>query len=134
MSEDTHTVETVGGTIQHAADNRIFVTDPSVPGQRDPIETMPNNSFTSSNVHSGLFDFGDSALFMRYLRDGQDAIYRYFDVDTRTWQGLVQASSKGSYINANVAFEFRYAKLGRGDFPTRAEIRDDRLRRFVFDP
>jgi len=134
MSQETHVVATKGGPIQHTAKNRIFVDDPPVPDTRDPIEMMPNGSFSSSNVHSGLFDFGDNALFLRFLRDGQDAIYRYWDVPTQTWQGLVSSNSKGSYVNRNIGREFRYAKLGRGDFPTRQEIGGDRLRRFVYSP
>jgi hypothetical protein len=134
MSQATHVVNTKGGPIQHPAENRIFVDDPPVPGQRDPIETMPNGSFSSTNVHSGLFDFADNALFMRYLRDGQDAIYRYWNVPTQTWRGLVEASSKGGYVNSNIAYNYRYAKLGRGDFPRRGDLRDGRLRRFVFSP
>jgi len=134
MSDD-HTLQTAGGmTIRHAADKRVFADDASVPDARAPLESMPTGTFTSSNVHSGIYDFGARILSMRYLRDGPDAIYQYFDVPASTWQGLLQASSKGSYINAKVAFEFRYAKSGRGDFPDRKAITDDRLRRFVYDP
>jgi len=132
---DTHDLETAGGlTIQHAADKRVFVDEPSVPDSRAPLETMPTGTFTSSNVHSGLYDFGDRSLFMRYLRPGSDVIYKYWDVPAREWQGLKNASSKGSYINANVAYEYRYALYGRDDFPDERSIRDDRLRRFVYNP
>jgi len=134
MSSDTHTVETKGGPIQHDATNRIFQHDVSVPTVRDPIETMPNNSFRSSNVHSALYDFGERELSVRYLRDGTDAVYLYLNVPASTWQGLVDASSKGAYINANVAFEFRYFKLGRIDLPSRNVIESDLIRRFYYDP
>jgi hypothetical protein len=132
---NTHTVKTAGGTnIRHAATNRVFQHDVSVPTVRDPIETMPNNSFSSSNVHSALYDFGERELSVRYLRDGTDAVYLYLNVPAATWQGLVDASSKGSYINASVAFNFRYFKLGRTDLPGRNAIADDRIRRFYYDP
>lgn len=134
MSQATHVVETKGGPIQHAATNRVFQHDASVPTVRDPIETMPNNSFSSSNVHSALYDFGDRELSVRYLRDGTDAVYLYLNVPASAWQGLINASSKGSYINANVAFDFRYFKLGRDDLPKRHAIADDRVRRFYYDP
>jgi hypothetical protein len=134
MSQETHTVETKGGPIQHDATNRIFQHDVSVPTIRDPIETMPNNSFSSSNVHSALYDFGGRELSVRYLRDGTDAVYLYINVPASTWQGLVNASSKGSEINANIAFSFRYFKLGRTDLPGRNAIADDRIRRFYYDP
>ena len=131
---DTHTVETKGGPIQHPATNRVFQHDVSVPAVRDPIETMPNNSFSSSNVHSALYDFGERELSVRYLRDGVDAVYLYLNVPASTWQGLAEASSKGSYINDSVAFNFRYFKLGRTDLPGRNAIADDRVRRFYYDP
>jgi len=136
MSSDseTHVVATKGGPIQHDATNRVFQHDVSAPSIRDPIETMPNNSFSSSNVHSALYDFGERELSVRYLRDGTDAVYLYLNVPASAWQGLVDASSKGSYINANVAFEFRYFKLGRTDLPSRNAIADDQIRRFYYDP
>jgi len=131
---DTHEVQTAGGIIEHAAQNRVFHHDFSVPSRRDPIETMPNNSFTSSNVHSALYDFGERELSVRYLRDAVDAVYLYINVDASTWQGLTAANSKGSYINANIAYEFRYFKTGRDDLPGRNAITDDRVRRFYYDP
>ena len=130
----THTVETKGGPIPHPARNRVFQHDVSVPTVRDPVETMPNNSFSSSNVHSALYDFGERELSVRYLRDGTDAVYLYLNVPASVWQGLVDASSKGGEINANIAFEFRYFKLGRTDLPGRNAIVDDRVRRFYYDP
>jgi hypothetical protein len=131
---DTHVVETRGGEIPHAGDLRRFPASVDVPSARDPLETMPTGTFSSSNVHSGLYDFGERQLFMRYLRDGPDAIYIYWQVPVDEWKGLTAAASKGSYINANVAFEYEYAKAGRGDFPARNAIGDDLLRRFVYDP
>jgi len=132
----TETVDTAGGlTIQHPASNQVFGYDYEPPGVRDPIETMPNNSFQSSNVHSALYDFGGRELSIRYLRSGEpDAVYLYINVPAAEWQGLVQASSKGSYINANIAFDYRYFKTGRDDLPGRNAIADDRVRRFYYDP
>lgn len=130
----THVVDTQGGLIQHDATNRVFQHDVSVPTVRDPIETMPHNSFSSSNVHSALYDFGERELSVRYLRDGTDAVYLYLNVPASTWQGLVGAGSKGSYINSSVAYSYRYFKLGRDDLPGRTAIVDDRVRRFYYDP
>lgn len=138
MSDEHHTVETPGGlTVTHPASNRRFGTDPpdaDAMGTRAPLDTMPNGSFTSSNVHSALYDFGERHLFVRYLREGPDAIYQYWEVPAQTWSALVAAESKGSFINANVAFEYRYALFGRDDFPDRASMTHDLLRRFVYDP
>jgi len=119
----------------HAASNRRFGTELDTDRlTRAPLETMPTGTFQSSNVHSGLYDFGERQLFMRYLRDGPDAIYQYWDVPAREWQGLKSAQSKGSYINANVAFDYEYALFGRGDFPDRYALQSDVLTRFVYDP
>jgi len=73
---------------------------------------------------------------MRYLRWGErDAIYRYDDVPASEWTGLVNAASKGSYINANVAFEYRYTLLSTSDVPDDGRSAEDhRVRRFVTTP
>jgi hypothetical protein len=122
----------------HPASNRRFPTgDPDLSdlGRRDPLDTMPHGSFQSSNVHSALYDFGERQLFVRYLRDGPDAIYQYWEVPASTWDALKLAASKGSYINANIAYEYQYALFGRDDFPERGRgLGNDLARRFVTDP
>jgi hypothetical protein len=120
----------------HPAANRVATT--GGPGlthtdQRAPLDTMPAGSFDSSNVHSALYDFGERKLFVRYLREGPDAIYQYWDVPAGEWDALKLAASKGSYINANIAYDYRYALFGRDDFPERAAC-DSRLRNFVYAP
>lgn len=102
---------------------------------RDPIDEMPTATFTSTNVHSGIYDFGTRELFMRYLRAGPDAIYQYVDVSAGVWNGLVRADSKGSYVNANIAFEFRYSKVGRDEMMDAAQsLPQGRVRRFITMP
>jgi len=102
---------------------------------RAPIDTMPTGSFESSNVHSALYDFGEAELYVRYLRDGPDAIYRYDGVPPSTWDGLKEASSKGSSINENVAYSFNYTKLSASDFPDNGRaLANDLARRFITDP
>ena len=118
---------------QHPASNRRFV-DETPDLTHAPLDTMPTGSFQSSNVHSALYDFGERELYVRYLRQGPDAIYQYWDVPASEWDGLKSAASKGSYINANVAFEYTYALFGRDDFPERQAMGSDLLRRFVYDP
>jgi|APHM01.1.fsa_nt_gi hypothetical protein len=45
---------------------------------RQPIETLEDGvDYSSTNVHSLLYDFGDTELLARYYRDGADAVYRY---------------------------------------------------------
>lgn len=128
------TLQTLGGlTIEH---------DPAKERQGDapedirmPLDTMPTSSFSSSNVHSALYDFGQAELYVRYLREAADAIYQYDGVPPSTWDGLVNASSKGSYINANIAYAFPYSKLSASDFPERGRgLDNDLARRFVTDP
>lgn len=119
----------------HPIENRIFDAELDTDRlTRAPLDEMPTGTFSSSNVHSALYDFGERQLFMRYLRTGPDVIYKYWNVDARTWQGLQDASSKGSYVNANIAYEFRYALYGRDDFPDERAIRVDPVRRFVYNP
>ena len=101
---------------------------------RDPLDTMPAGTFESSNVHSALYDWGDRTLFVRYLREGPDAIYQYWNVGPDTWDSLKLAPSKGSLINAEIAYDYEYALFGRDDFPDRHALGDDVIRRFVYDP
>jgi hypothetical protein len=127
--------------IDHPAENRLHESLDERLRKLDrltraPLDEMPNGSFTSSNVHSALYDFGERELYVRYLRDGaRDAIYRYDNVDARTWQSLEAAASKGSYINANVAFEFNYARINAGQVPDDSQaMTEPRVRRFVTTP
>ena len=115
-----------------------FTVDPSeklADKQRAPLEEMPTSTFDSSNVHSALYDYGERELYVRYLRAQQaDAIYRYDDFPASEWQGLLNAPSKGSYINANVAYDYRYTRINRGAMPGERAIQDQRVRRFVHTP
>ena len=123
---------------EHPQQNRTFdrnAAEKLAEKSRAPLETMPAGTFESSNVHSALYDFGERELYMRYLRDGPDAIYRYDDVPAVEWQGLVEAPSKGSYINANVAFDYFYVELSAGSIPDAGQSIDNGLlRRFILDP
>lgn len=104
-------------------------------GTTDPTEIrapLEMETFNSSNVHSALYDFGTQDLYIRYMRDGPDAIYAYRFVPESEWDGLTSAGSKGSYINANVAHDYPYEMLTKGDFPQQGRALDNDLaRRFV---
>lgn len=127
-------VDTLGGlTIEHDPANQRPADGPI--RIRAPLDTMPHSSFSSSNVHSALYDFGEMELFVRYLRDGADAIYRYQSFPASVWNGLVKASSKGGFINRNVAYHYPYSKLTSSNFPGRGhDLQNDLARRFVTDP
>jgi hypothetical protein len=123
---------------QHPAENEYFTDfgDDLLDKTQAPLEEMPTSTFTSINVHSAIYDFGTREMFIRYLRDvGPDAVYQYTNVPAREWSGLVEASSKGSYINANIAYEYNYAKTGRDELRSKARQHpDQRLRRFLTTP
>lgn len=125
------TLTTLGGLeIDHDPSNQRAADAPVE--IRAPLDTMPASSFSSSNVHSALYDFGESELYVRYLRTGPDAIYQYWGVPASTWDGLYEASSKGSYINANIAYSYPYSKLSASDFPDDGRgLASDIARRFV---
>jgi hypothetical protein len=124
--------------VDHPVKNRIWDANlaETLPDKTHaPLEEMPAGTFESSNVHSALYDFGERELFIRYLRDGIDAIYQYVDVPASEWQGLESAGSKGSYINANIAYDYRYAKVGREELRSTAEnLPQSRIRRFCLTP
>lgn len=122
---------------QHDPANQYFhdFTDDLLAKTRDPIDTMPTSTFTSSNVHSAIYDFGTQEMFIRYLRQATDAVYQYLDVPAGVWNGLVRANSKGSFVNANIAYDFRYAKVGRDEMMDAAQsLPQGRVRRFVLTP
>lgn len=100
-----------------------------------PLDEMPTSTFESSNVHSALYDFGTMELLIRFKRDGTDAVYQYRDVPPSEWNGLVQAASKGSYVNANIAMAYTYVKVGRGELMDIARsLPQSRIKRFVMSP
>jgi len=113
------------------------VTNASARTRRNPrgaTRSIPCRPARSSPRTSAQYDFGERELYVRYLRDGPDAIYQYWDVPASEWDGLKLAGSKGSYINANIAYDYQYALFGRDDFPDRHALDSDQWRRFIYDP
>lgn len=102
---------------------------------RAPLDEMPTGTFESSNVHSALYDYGARELYLRFKRDAVDAIYRYDEFDASTWQGLLNASSKGSYVNERIAFSYQYTKVTSSAMPgDTQDLDNDLLRRFLTAP
>lgn len=86
---------------------------------RQPIEIQEDGvDFDSTNVHSLLYDFGESELVARFYRDGADALYQYSGFPASEWQGLAEASSKGGYINRNIVGVYTgFTKLRKSKWP-----------------
>jgi len=62
----------------------------------------------SSNVHSVGYDPASSTLEVEF-NDG--SIYHYFDVPASEHSGLMNASSKGSYLHSNIKGRYRYRRI-----------------------
>ena len=66
-------------------------------------------SFHSSSVAAGGYDGGKHVLRLRYI-DGD--IYDYLDVPSRVFQALLNAPSKGRFVNRHVKPHFAYRRVG----------------------
>lgn len=62
---------------------------------------------SSSNVHSVGYDESSAVLEVEF---SNGSIYQYFDVPQFTYNGLVEASSVGSFLAANIKGHFRYTR------------------------
>jgi hypothetical protein len=62
----------------------------------------------SSNLAFVWYDEGSCTLGIEFKSGMQ---YEYYDVPTAVVNGLVGASSKGEYFNANIRGKFRYARI-----------------------
>lgn len=62
---------------------------------------------SSSNVASIGYD-ADSLTLEVEFNNGN--VYQYFDVPVQEYEGLLHASSIGSYLNRNIKLNYRYAR------------------------
>lgn len=69
---------------------------------------MNRTPVSSSSVASVGYDAKNLTLEVEF-NDG--AVYLYFDVPETMYQELVQASSVGQYLNANIRNQYRYMKI-----------------------
>ncbi|WP_061223377.1 KTSC domain-containing protein [Leptospira weilii] len=69
---------------------------------------MKRDSVSSSNIRSIGYDAGSQTLEVEFLNGG---IYQYFDVPNSIFNGLMNASSHGEYLAANVKGTYRYSKV-----------------------
>jgi hypothetical protein len=71
---------------------------------------MPEMIFvTSSNIEAIGYDAASQELHVRFLKTG--ITYIYYAVEDWRFQELMQADSKGVYLNANVKPNYQYAQL-----------------------
>lgn len=81
---------------------------------KGPIDAM---QFDSSNLRSGLYDYGTLDLYIRFYGEDADRIYVYRFVPSETWEELKAADSHGSYHYHNIRMAFAYEELTRSDWP-----------------
>ncbi|MEX0731164.1 MAG: KTSC domain-containing protein [Aquisalimonadaceae bacterium] len=71
---------------------------------------MPEMHFVdSSNIEAIGHDPDNQELHVRFLKSGET--YVYYDVEERVFQELMQADSKGMYLNTNIKDRYQYGKL-----------------------
>ena len=69
---------------------------------------MNRISVISSNLNSVGYDSSTQTLEVEF-NDG--SIYHYFDVPSSEHSGLMNASSKGSYLSSNIKGRYRYQRV-----------------------
>lgn len=70
---------------------------------------MERQYVSSSNIASIGYDASDMVLEVEFLNG---AIYQYYDVPQSVYDGLMSASSHGSYLDAYVKKGgYRYSKI-----------------------
>ena len=71
---------------------------------------MPNMNYVdSSNIEAIGYDAGSQELHVRFLKSGET--YVYYNVEEWLFQEILQADSKGVYLNSNVKSHYSYSKL-----------------------
>ena len=69
---------------------------------------MERIGVSSTNVASIGYDSTTGTLEVEFIHGG---IYQYFDVPEVIFQELINADSKGKYLNANIKGSYRYARV-----------------------
>lgn len=79
---------------------------------KKPIETMA--FIGSSNLVSGLYDYGSQDLYIRFYNK---RIYVYYFVPQDVWESLKNAESHGSYHYHNIRMAYAYDELTLSEWP-----------------
>lgn len=69
---------------------------------------MQRTPVSSSNIAEIGYDESRRILEVLFKTGN---VYQYFDVPLQEYQALMQASSHGQYLNANIKGRFRYARV-----------------------
>ncbi len=71
---------------------------------------MPEMIFVdSTNVEAVGYDLATRELHVRFLKSGET--YVYYAVEEWVFLELMQADSKGKYLNANIITRYQFGKL-----------------------
>ena len=71
---------------------------------------MPEMHYVdSSNIEAVGYDPASQELHVRFLRSGET--YVYYNVEDWAFRELLQADSKGQYLNQNIKDRYEYSKL-----------------------
>ena len=70
---------------------------------------MNRTPVTSSNINSIGYDAQSDILEVEFVSGD---IYHYFNVPEHLYQSLMNAASKGQFLNENIRYGYRYQKVG----------------------
>ncbi len=70
---------------------------------------MERYSVASSNISSIGYDAGTETLEVEFL---SGAIYQYYNVPQNMYDQLVQAGSKGRFLNTYIKNAYPYSRVG----------------------
>ena len=69
---------------------------------------MNRQPVVSSNVAEVGYDEKIQVLEVMFTNG---SVYQYFDVPQQIYQGLIAASSVGTYLNENIKGNYRYSRI-----------------------
>lgn len=70
---------------------------------------MYRTAVPSSNIRSIGYDRQSATLEVEFTSGD---VYQYFDVPEHLYRGLMNASSRGQFLNDNIKYGYRYQKVG----------------------
>jgi hypothetical protein len=70
--------------------------------------TIERTPITSTNLRAAGYDEGSQTLEVEFTNG---AVYQYAGVPLNEFEGLMNADSKGKYLNANIKNRYPYTKL-----------------------